>query len=171
MKIDVFQRQQQLYFCSLHYPSRNLVMQCNILTATDICLSSLSLVNNSVQIWLLLSFRLTRRLKTTFLFTSQYSSLLLVAGFITKQLDRMLSAFAGYFCVIDFFILKFLLSLNLVDGSKSCYVSFRKWRHSNLAMSRKKLVDVFVVYGMNLYFLVFCFHIAFLSFIIVAKIR
>ena len=40
-----------------------------------------------------------------------------------------------------------------------------------LAMSRKKLVDVFVVYGMNLYFLVFCFHIAFLSFIIVAKIR
>ena len=40
-----------------------------------------------------------------------------------------------------------------------------------LAMSRKILVDVFVVYGMNLYFLVFCFHIAFLSFIIVAKIR
>nr|DAU38896.1 MAG TPA: hypothetical protein [Caudoviricetes sp.] len=102
---------------------------------------------------------------------SQYSSLLLVAGFITKQLDRMLSAFAGYFCVIDFFILKFLLSLNLVDGSESCYVSFRKWRHCNFATSRKKLVDVFVVYGMNLYFLVFCFHIAFLSFIIVAKIR
>lgn len=40
---------------------------------------------------------------------SQYSSLLFVAGFITKQLDRMLSAFAGYFCVIDFFILKFFI--------------------------------------------------------------
>ena len=53
-----------------------------------------------------------------------------------KQLDSMLSAFAGY-----------------------------------LAMSREKLVDVFVVYSMNLYLLVFCFHIAFLSFIIVAKIR
>ena len=64
-----------------------------------------------------------------------------------------------------------LLNLNLVDGSESCYVSFRKWRHSNLAMSREKLVDVFVVYSMNLSFLVFCFHIAFLSFIMVAKIR
>ena len=56
------------------------------------------------------------------------------------------------------------MNLNLVAGSESCYVSFRKWRHCNFATSRKKLVDVFVVYGMNLYFLVFCFHIAFLSF-------
>lgn len=64
-----------------------------------------------------------------------------------------------------------LLNLNLVDGSESCYVSFRKWRHCNLAMSREKLVDVFAVYSMNLYFLIFCFHIAFLSFIIVANIR
>ena len=40
-----------------------------------------------------------------------------------------------------------------------------------LAMSREILVDVFVVYSMNLYFLVFCFHIAFLSLYYVAKIR
>ena len=58
----------------------------------------------------------------------------------------------------------FLLSLNLVDGSESCYVSFLKWSHCNLAKSKKILVDVFVVYSMNLYLLVFCFHIAFLSY-------
>ena len=51
-----------------------------------------------------------------------------------------------------------------MDGSEPCYVSFRKWRHCNFAMSREKLVDVFVVYSINLYFLVFCFQIAFLSF-------
>ena len=59
-----------------------------------------------------------------------------------------------------------LLSLNLVDGSESCYVSFRKWRHCNLAMSREKLVDVFVVYSMNLYFscLLFPYSFPFFSY-------
>lgn len=42
---------------------------------------------------------------------SQYSSLLVVVGFITKQLDKMLSAFVGYFCVIDFFFLPFFIVL------------------------------------------------------------
>ena len=51
-------------------------------------LSSLSLVNNSVQVWLLLSFRLTRRLKTTFLFICRYVALsLFVFYYLSSSTD------------------------------------------------------------------------------------